>query len=204
MFDPNLPFRHYGATLAGDALVVTKGWKPPRINTRLPDGSTVQERKPSGPCIRMLHPCGNDYEGVFGPGGGKRQPNDPQENRILWDKIQLGHLPYGRCPKTLGLHEHLLPEMRATAPCKSATLPDGTLVPIGPDNPCACILELQKVRLAKQRADTEHNAARYKQDSNKVLESAERREEMLAEALSKQASAMERLAEITEAQKGKR
>jgi len=203
MFDPHLPFRHFlspGSSLSGDAIVLKKGWKPPRVNTRLADGTTVQERKPSAPCILLLHPCGSVYEGVFGPGSGRRQPNDPQENRVLWDKVQLGHLPYGRCPKAMGLHEHLPAELRDGPPCKAAKTADGTLVPIGPEHPCDCIRKLEAIRKAKQRAVTDHEAARYKQDGDKVLESAERREEMLAEALAKQAAAMEKLAEITEAQ----
>lgn len=201
IYDPNLPFRHYGAQLAGDALALRKGWAPPRINTLLPDGTMVQERKPAAPCLKMLHPSGTVYEGVFGPGAGRRMPNDPQEQRILYDKLQLGHLPYGRCPKALGLHAHLAEELRDGAPCQSTTWGNSKeLVPIDPDHPCTCIKAMEEIRKDAQRVKTLKDEERYKSGPDRKDELMARQ----AAAMEKQGDALQALVEGAVSKGGKK
>ena len=199
MYRDDLPFRHYGAHLAGDALELRKGWTPPRIRNRNSDGDVVIELKPAAPCLKMLHPSGTVYEGVFGPGAGRRMPDDPQENRVLGDKIKLGHLPYGVCPKSLGLHKHLPDSLQGGAPCTMAP----NKAPISPDNPCACIVEVEAMRKGKQLTSTDQLEARYKRDPERRMELAERSAEAQDKANTMMAESMDRLAAILEAGKKK-
>lgn len=196
MFHDDLPFRHYGAKLAGDAIELRRGWAPPRIQTRTPDGSMVIEIKPSAPCLKMLHPSGTVYELVAGPGAGRRMPDDPQESRILSDKVKLGHLPYGRCPKSLGLHRHLPDGLQNGPPCTVSA----SGKPIGPDTPCACVVEVERMRKARQNALTAELEDKYKQNPQKALELAERRADAADQSAAMMANALEKLAAIVDKQ----
>jgi hypothetical protein len=128
-------------TYVGDAIDLSN-WAPPQRKLTRPDGEIVLEKLPQLANVLVLDDRGNSRRLPRANGMGKPIANDPYWNQKKPEKEAAGMIPYGACPKRLGLHDQLPENMRDGAPCKLGA--DGS--PIGNDHPCTCILKLQEVR----------------------------------------------------------
>jgi hypothetical protein len=120
------------------------GWSPPQRNRIDRHGEPAIEKLPTQRSIKMLHPSGHVVYVALHNGSGSRSPNDPTALRIENEKRGKGFLPYGTCPQTLGLPEHLPETLRGKTPCTRSADDEK----IGSEHPCKCIVETEKFRTA--------------------------------------------------------
>jgi hypothetical protein len=119
-------------------------WSPPQRNRTDRHGEPAIEKLPTQRSVRMLHPSGHSVYVALHCGSGSRAPNDPTALRIQEEKKRKGFLPYGVCPQTLGVPEHLPENLRSKTPCTRSA--DGQA--IDAEHPCKCIVEVEKFRTA--------------------------------------------------------
>lgn len=158
---------------AGDAHDLTD-WSPPVLVRRGVDDNgepfEIHEKVPSAASVKCVNLAGSITRRVVVCGSGKPAENDAHRLQVVAEMLEKGWVPYGTCPKELGLQKWLPKEQRDGMPCKSSVDEDGTHHPIDDEHCCECINTIEKVRKAAQFKKTARVNERFKTDSTRKLE----------------------------------
>lgn len=173
---------------AGDAHDLSD-WSPPVLVRRgvNDDGEPfeIHEKVPSSASVKCVKPSGSVTRRVVVCGSGKHSENNAYRLQIIAEMLQKGWIPYGTCPKELGLQKWLPKDMREGTPCKSAVDEDGTLHPIDDEHCCECVNAVEKVRKAAQAKKMAKINERYKTDDSRRLEVQQDQLQMMTGLLEK-------------------
>lgn len=156
---------------------------PPTIRTRMPDGEVRVERIPAALHIKMVHPAGHVVRCVLSGGMGKHEANDPQILQNMQELPELGFIPYGMCPKRLGMHEHLPQSARAGEACTVAV--DGK-TPISVNACCKCVAATIEYRRTVAAKETNKTEQRYKSNAAQERDALARQLEVTTRILDAQ------------------
>lgn len=157
----------------GDAIDLSN-WQAPTRLVQRDDGETVLEKLPPHKSLKVVSKAGMITHVSLVNGSGRPIANDPYGNLKQVEKLDPqrgGMVPYGKCPKAIGLHEALPKPMREGSPCKMSA--DGH--PIGNMHPCKCIVDLIALRTqANNKAEAATEARLKPRDAR----DAEQRDEL--------------------------
>jgi len=155
----------------GDAVDISNWVAPTRTRT-LPDGEVVIEKLPPSQSMLMIDRAGHVRYIPMHNGSGRPLANDPYWNKKYPEKLDAGMLPYGKCPKAIGLHEKLPASLQTDGtPCRIAA--DGS--PISNMHPCKCIVEIEAIR---KRLNTANDAKQESRLKPRDARDAEQRDEL--------------------------
>lgn len=174
-----------GIRLQGGAIDLAVS-KPPQRNVIGRDSEPAIEKLPMMRSVLMLSPAGNRVMLPLGDGSGNSWVNSedsPFALRVQNEKLKKGFLPFNRCPQTLGVPELLPEHVRNKAACTSGADGKSLGTSLRP-NPCACIVETEKYRMAKNEKAMVDIERRSKSKDVKEIELRERH----IEAIEKQNS----------------
>jgi len=145
-------------------------WKPPQQRRINDDGEVVIEKLPTVASCKMVNPAGAVIYLPLQNGMGRPRPNDPYRLQIAAEKMAKGFVPYGNCPRSLGL-AHLLPKhLRDGSPCKLSA--DGHAV--DDEHCCPCVEALIAARQGKQSAEMTSLEERQRSKADREIELRER------------------------------
>lgn len=165
-------------------------WEPPQRIRVAPDGEQIIEKIPSMPSVKMINPKGHIVFVAVANGMAKQARNDPYRLYKMEEKTQMGFVPYGKCPKAEGLHDFVPDNLKASPPCKVAA--DGHMV--GNEHPCACVVEILKLRRAKNDKAMEELEERHRSRQMRETDQRERQIDAQSHATEKLTELIEKLA----------
>jgi len=149
------------------------------------DGTRGIEKRPITKSIRCIDPSGNEAWLPLYSGPAQSAEVDPYRVSIMHAKRKKGWLPYDECPQLAGYAtQQLLPDaVRGRKPCTVGA--NGQ--PISESNPCQCLVDTSKVRLAetaeinRRRNEVRTTDERNLEVQQALLEETRRQNQLLAQ-----------------------